>query len=74
MREDSRTPNPPDLSIAEKILRVQNLWDEIAETPDGVEVTEAQLSEAERRLAEYRADPTPLESWEKLRRRLEHER
>lgn len=70
MSDENRPHESAELSISEKILRVQDLWDEIARTPDEVEVTEAQLREAERRFAEYRENSTPLESWEDLRRRL----
>ena len=74
MSKEAHSPEPDDLSVSEKILRVQDLWDEIARTPDAVEVTESQLREAERRLADHRENPTDLESWEDVRRRLERER
>lgn len=72
MHDESRSSEPEreELSIAEKILRVQDLWDDIARTPDEVEVTPAQLEEAERRLAEHRRNPQPCETWESIKQRL----
>ena len=65
---------PDDLSVPEKILRVQDLWDEIARSPGEVEITQAQRDEAEQRLRRYEGDPREHTSWEDVRRRLESER
>lgn len=63
-----------DLSVPEKILRVQDLWDEIARSSSEIEITPAQQEEVERRLREYEANPGGCVSWEDLKRRLEGER
>lgn len=39
--------DPDELSVPEKILRVQDLWDDIARSPRDVEITPAQREEAE---------------------------
>lgn len=71
---DRQEPHEPeDLSVDEKIRRVQDLWDDIARSPRDVELTPAQLEEAERRLREYERNPQPCVSWEELRARLERE-
>jgi len=63
-----------DLSVPEKIHRVQDLWDEIARSPQDVELTPAQREEAERRLRRHESDPGKYSSWEEIKRRLESER
>jgi putative addiction module component (TIGR02574 family) len=70
-------PNPEEakeLSVSEKIQRVQDLWDDIARSPREVKLTQAQREEAERRLRRHEANPAEYTSWEDLRRRLEGER
>lgn len=65
-------PRDPDgLSVPEKILRVQDLWDDIARSPRDVEITPAQREEAERRLLEHEQNPQECSSWEEIKRRLE---
>ena len=74
MAEDQKHPDSDELSVAEKILRVQDLWDEIARTPQAVALTDAQRKEAERRLIEHERNPKKCSSWEEVKRRLEGER
>jgi putative addiction module component (TIGR02574 family) len=62
-----------DLSVPEKILRVQDLWDEIARSNQEVEITPAQREEAERRLRRHESDPGKYSSWDEIKRRLEGE-
>ena len=59
-----------ELTLSEKIELVQDLWDRIAEEPDGVDVTEAQRQELERRLLAHEQNPGKYTSWEELRNRL----
>ena len=63
--------DPDELSVPEKILRVQDLWDDIARSPRDVEITLAQREEAERRLLAHESDPQEYETWEEIRSRLE---
>ena len=58
------------LSVPEKILHVQDLWDQIADAPDDVELTEAQKTELERRLRAHEDCPGEYTSWYELHRRL----
>jgi putative addiction module component (TIGR02574 family) len=74
MNGDSQHQEPEDLSVPEKILRVQDLWDEIARSPQDVELTPAQREEAERRLRQHESDPGEYSKWEEIKRRLEGER
>ena len=71
MTDTSKHGTPEDLSVSEKILRVQDLWDEIARSPENVEVTPAQLEELERRLQKHDRDPGNYATWEEIRRELE---
>ncbi len=51
------------LSIAERLLLVEELWDSIAaDTP----LTDAQRAELDRRLADHEANPDDVVSWEDI--------
>ena len=53
-----------DLSVAERIRLVQDLWDHIASHPDDVPLTPAQRDELDRRLDDHRANPDNVVDWE----------
>lgn len=61
------TPDFDGLSTAEKILRLQEAWDRIAEDPRSVEVTAAQKDELDARLEVMEEDPDAGASWEEIR-------
>jgi putative addiction module component (TIGR02574 family) len=54
----SDLPGFNELSKAEQINYLQNLWDRIAEEPDEIPVPESHLVLVEERLAEYLRDPS----------------
>lgn len=56
-----------ELSVSERIELLQRLWDEIARSPEDIELTEAQRAELDRRLEDYRREPSMGVSWESLR-------
>jgi putative addiction module component (TIGR02574 family) len=58
------------LSIPERILLVEEIWDSIAATPEEVPLSNAQRAELDRRLAAYEADPQTGSSWEEVNARL----
>ena len=62
--------NIRDLSVAERIQLVGEIWDSIAEDGGEVEITEAQWEEIERRLALYRANPEIAVPWDAVKRRV----
>jgi putative addiction module component (TIGR02574 family) len=62
------------MSPAERILYVQDLWDRIAEHPEDVPVTDEMKAELDRRLAEHRADPSSAITWDELKARLQARR
>jgi putative addiction module component (TIGR02574 family) len=59
-----------DLSPAEKLQLVEDLWDDLAATPDAVPVHQWQLDELERRKAELDANPGSGLSWEQVKRNI----
>lgn len=59
-----------DLSVAERIQLVEDIWDSIVATPESLPLTLAQRDELDRRLGEYRQHPTDSVSWEDAKRRI----
>lgn len=70
MRDDANCGDGNDLSVAEMILRDQDLWDEISRSSDCPDPTPAQLMEIERRLRRHELSPGKYTTWEELRDRL----
>lgn len=62
--------NALELTAAERILLVQDIWDSITELPDAVVLTDAQKAELDRRLALYRKDPTAGSPWSVVKERI----
>lgn len=60
---NSMEPAFDDLSTADRIRLVQELWDRIAATPEDVPVSEAMKAELDRRLADHRESPDDVVDW-----------
>ena len=60
------------LSAAERLKLVEELWDSIADEDQALEFTSEQREDLDRRLAEADADPTGGSSWEEARERIQH--
>ena len=59
------------LSPEERIELAEELWISVAASPDSVlDLTEEQIAECERRLAEHDRDPSRGRPWEEVRARL----
>ena len=58
------------LSVTERILLVEEIWDSIMEVPEQVPLAEAQKTELDARLAKYEADPHAGAPWEEVKARL----
>jgi putative addiction module component (TIGR02574 family) len=58
------------LSIAERILLVEEIWDSIAADAAQVPFTESQKKDLQRRIAAYEANPKAGSSWEDVKARL----
>ncbi len=63
-------PEYEKLTIAEKILHLQDLWDQIAASSDDIEITAEQRAELDQRTAAYDADPERGSTWEEARERI----
>ncbi len=59
------------LSLAERVLLVQQIWDSIAAEQASLPVTRAQQEELDRRVEAYRQSPTEGASWEDVKARLQ---
>ncbi|MBI3270699.1 MAG: addiction module protein [Planctomycetes bacterium] len=59
-----------DLSPAEKLQLVEDLWDDLAATPGAVPVHDWQKEELARRRARLATNPGSVLSWEELKRRV----
>jgi putative addiction module component (TIGR02574 family) len=59
-----------NLSIAERIELIGDLWDSLAEVPEAITLTEGQKAELDRRLDAYHKDPTAGASWPVVRDRI----
>jgi putative addiction module component (TIGR02574 family) len=59
-----------DLSPAEKLQLVEDLWDDLAATPEAVPVHEWQIAELARRKANLLNNPASGQSWEEVKRRI----
>lgn len=59
-----------DLSPAENLQLVEDLWDDLAATPEDVPVHDWQKAELERRKANLMNNPTTGLTWEEVKRRF----
>ena len=57
-----------ELSVAERIQLVEDLWDSIAAVPEALPLTDAQREELDRRLDAYHRDPSAGSPWEEVQR------
>lgn len=58
------------LSASEKLLLVSEIWDDLAAHPTEVPVSREQIAELDRRMEEYRRDPSKVTSWEAIQSRI----
>ena len=59
-----------DLSPAEKLQLVEDLWDDLASTPEAVPVHDWQTEELARRKANLARNPGSGLTWEEVQRRV----
>jgi putative addiction module component (TIGR02574 family) len=59
------------LSVAQRILLVEEIWDSIAAEADALPMTNAQKQDLERRLALLDQNPNAGSSWEEVKSRLQ---
>lgn len=58
------------LSVSERVLLVEDIWDSIVAMPGEVPLTDQQREELDERLASYRANPNLGSSWQAIRSRI----
>ena len=58
------------LSVSERIRLAEELWDSILEDQTSIDVTDAQKSVLEQRLADYKSSPSTGSTWEEVDDRL----
>lgn len=58
------------LSLDDRFLLLEELWDSIAANPDDVPLTDAQAADLQRRLDAFSDDPKAGSPWEEVRDRL----
>ena len=59
-----------ELSIAERIQMVEDIWDSIAAVPEAVSLSEDQKKELDRRLEAYHLNPDSGSPWNEVRERI----
>jgi putative addiction module component (TIGR02574 family) len=59
------------LSVAQRILLVEEIWDSIAADAEQAPLSEAQKQDLERRLDAYSKNPKAGSSWEDVKARLQ---
>lgn len=59
-----------DLSVAEQIELVQEIWDNIAESSELPDLTEEEKRELDRRSEELRRNPSSGIPWEEVKARI----
>ncbi len=60
------------LTVAERILLVQDIWDSIADSPESLELSDEHRQIIDARLADYHCDPRAGSSWEQVKARILH--
>ena len=59
-----------DLSPSEKLQLVQDLWDDLASTPEAIPVQDWQIQEVARRKANLQKNPASGLTWDEVKRRV----
>lgn len=59
-----------EMSVAQRILIVEEIWDSIVENPDSLPLTDSQKQELDKRLNSYYENPEADIPWEKVKERL----
>jgi putative addiction module component (TIGR02574 family) len=65
-----KIPTVRNLSAADKLQLVTELWDELAAHPAQVPVSKEHIAELDRRMADYRKDPSRVTTWEAIQQRI----
>jgi putative addiction module component (TIGR02574 family) len=64
------TADIEQLSVAERIQLVEDIWDTIAANPDALEISEELGEELDRRVDSYHQNPDAGSSWQDVKKRI----
>jgi putative addiction module component (TIGR02574 family) len=70
MKRNFSASDVMELSVAERIELVEDLWDSIAEVPESVELTEEQKKTLSERLNAYHKNPDDGSPWDEVKKRI----
>lgn len=70
MTTSAKTLGIDKLSLPERILLVEEIWDSIADEADALEVPQWHEEELARRLAAHDADPKAGSAWPEVKARI----
>ena len=70
MAQSSLPPEIRSLPVAERIYLLEQIWDSIVEDEQAFDLTDAQRSELDRRMAAHEASPQRGSPWEEVKKRL----
>ncbi len=59
-----------ELSVAQRLLIMGQIWDSIVDNPDSISLTAAQQHELDIRLKSYYENPKAGQSWESVKKEL----
>ena len=59
-----------ELSVAQRILLVEEIWDSISNNPEAVPLTENQKKELDKRLNSYYKNPKAGSPWPEVKERI----
>jgi len=65
-----KTADIIELSVAERIQMVEDIWDSIAAVPEAVLLSEGQKLELDHRLKAYHLNPDAGSPWTEVRERI----
>ena len=71
MPPSSKSLGINNLSLAERVMLVEEIWDSIAAEADALEMLQSHKGELDLRLADHNADPGSGSSWEDVKTRLQ---
>ena len=59
------------LSISERMLIVESIWDSIVSSQEGLSVTEEQKEDLEKRYNDFKEDPADGSAWSEVKSRIQ---
>lgn len=62
------------MSVSERIQLVEDIWDSLVDAPEKISLTEAQKTELDKRLDDYRRNPEAGSPWEIVRELIRNRR